>query len=86
VPNRQPSRPTSAYVWGLSAAADYLGISRKTLWRIRNSTTITAAEKRLLQPRIINGQAAFAKASLDKFMNPVLNAPGAKVHDPFPHE
>lgn len=76
----------SAYLWGFDAAAAYIGRSRKTFWRLRHSSALSAEEKRLLHPRIIDGRASFSKANLDKFMNPALNAPGAKPHDPFPHE
>lgn len=79
-------RQSAAYVWGFKAAAEYLGFSKTTFWRMRNSNTFTEEEKRMLTPRIIGGQPAFKKSTLDKFMAPELNAPGAKVHDPFPHE
>ena len=82
------NKAASAYVWGFQGAADYLGVSRRTFLRIRQSNTTTAFEKRLLTPRIIGGQPSFRKAELDKFMSPALNAPGAKVTDTIssPHQ
>lgn len=79
------NKPSSAYIWGYTGAADHLGIDRKTFWRMRNSNTLTGREKKMLTPRIIGGQPAFKKTTLDEFMSPELNAPGAKAHDPFPH-
>lgn len=77
-------KESSAYVWGHTAAAVYVGLSRSSFWRMRNSNTLTEAEKKMLTPRIINGQPAYKKSTLDTFMSPALNAPGAKTHDPFP--
>lgn len=60
-----------------------MGVSRPTLWRIRNSNTRTPEEKKLLAPRIIDGSPAFRKQDIDKFMSTPV---GAAIHDPFPHE
>ncbi len=75
-----------AYIWGYPAAAKYLGISKMSFWRMRNSTELTEQEKALIKPRILNGRCAFKKANLDLFMSPALNAPDAKPHCPFSHE
>lgn len=77
------TKPNSQYVWSLKGAADYLGISGATFWRMRHSPDLSPQEKRLISPRIIGSQAAFKKSDLDRFMSPELNAPGAKIHDPF---
>lgn len=82
---RKSSSATSPFVWGLSGLADYMGVSRATLWRIRNASTRTTEEKKLLRPRIIDGQAAFPKSNIDKFMSPEMTPAGATIHDPFPH-
>lgn len=78
--------PSSPFVWGLSGLAKYMGVSRPTLWRIRNSNTRTPEEKKLLAPRIIDGSAAFPKSNIDKFMSPEMTPVGAAIHDPFTHE
>jgi len=76
----------SAYIWSLSGLAEYMGVSRPTLWRIRNSNTRTDEEKKLLSPRIIDGSAAFSKSNIDKFMAAEMTPAGASIHDPFSHQ
>ena len=71
------------FVWGAPRAAAYLGVSRQTFWRLRNSKELSETERKLLTPRILQGRIAFRKRDLDLFMSPSLNAPGAKAHDPF---
>jgi hypothetical protein len=59
------------YIRGLQAAAEYLGISDRETLR-------SWCKEFNLPPRIIHGQAYFKISTLDRFMDPVSNAPGAE--------
>lgn len=59
------------YVRGLTAAAEYCGISDR-------GTVKEWFKSGGIRPRIINGQAFFKVSDMDRFMSPDSNPPGVE--------
>lgn len=63
------------YLYGVEAAANYLGVSRSAFRSWRDDPAMPHRE--LLQPRIIRGDSYYSIRKLDAFMDPKNNPPGA---------
>jgi hypothetical protein len=80
VPASPPGKVAKAaapagYVRGTTAAAAYCNVDRKTFRSWRDDNTQSDQLRKLLQPRIIRGESYYKIANIDRFMDPVNNAP-----------
>jgi hypothetical protein len=74
-PRRIRKQALRGYLYGVEAAASYLGISRSAFRSWRDDAAMPGRE--LLQPRIIRGDSYYSIRKLDTFMDPANNPPGA---------